>query len=75
MTINWTPRKLYILKCMYESASELQKGMGENERMILMFEGQEILLPYAKYLIEYLESQLNETKGNDNERQETDPHA
>jgi hypothetical protein len=50
-TINFTRAKLEQLKEKYDKAR-----MEGHEQF--QFEGQEIYIPYAKYLIEYLEGQF-----------------
>jgi hypothetical protein len=50
-TIEWTPAKLQRFKRRYNKAVE------ENVETF-MFEGHELLVRYAKYLIEYLETQF-----------------
>jgi hypothetical protein len=50
-TINFTPQKLADLKVAYEKA----KAAGKES---FVFEGNELLVSYAKYLIEYLEGQF-----------------
>lgn len=51
MSINFNLEKLEKLK------GEYQRALDTNE-VFFIFEGQEILTSYAKYLIEYLEMKL-----------------
>lgn len=51
VTINWTPAKLVELESMYTETIAARKDS-------FMFEDQIILTGYAKYLIEYLRSNL-----------------
>jgi hypothetical protein len=49
--IEFTPAKLKLLKQEYEKAKNKES---------FIFEGREILTSYAKYLIQYLESQIGD---------------
>jgi hypothetical protein len=51
MTINFTPDKLTQLRAKYDKA----RMQGHDQ---FKFEGETILVAYAKYLIEYLEMQF-----------------
>lgn len=51
----FTPEKLRRFKKAYEQAVEDHDG---DRHAVFMFDGNEYVLGYAKYLIEYLEVQL-----------------
>ena len=50
--INWTPEMARRFKRTYEEAKRVKGG-----KETFMFDGNEFVLDYAKYLIEYLEMQ------------------
>lgn len=55
--VTFTPAKLAELKRAYADA--------RNEGYVsFMFEGRELLVSYAKYMIEYLEERFNATQSN-----------
>ncbi len=51
MNITFTPAKMRQLKALYEQACD-------EKQETFLFEGHEMLIGYAKYLIEYLESRF-----------------
>lgn len=55
--ITWTPTKLKALKKEYE------KFGPDDHLQVFKFEGHDILVGYAKYLIEYLEMRFDASKG------------
>ncbi len=52
MMVNFNREKLVELKKMYETSVK-------NNVEVFIFEGNELLTDYAKYLIQYLETKLN----------------
>lgn len=53
--IEFTPQKLKKLITLYETA----KKDGAKKEDIIIFEGKEILVSYARYLIEHLKNEFN----------------
>lgn len=53
-TITWTPAKLAALK-----ARMIETGNSES----FVFEGNEFLRAYAKYLVEYLDGEFSRARG------------
>ena len=50
-TVNWNRPKLDRLKLAYKAAVAGQEKTGDD---VFLFEGQEYVIGYARYLIEYL---------------------
>ena len=53
-TIGWTKEKFELFK------QEYAKHRSNGPDYVFKFEGHEVLVQYAKYLIEYLEGQFND---------------
>lgn len=53
--VEFTPAKLRRLKCAYKHALEHQQKTGED---VFVFEENEYVVGYARYLIEHLEMKL-----------------
>lgn len=57
-TINWTPDLLAQMKQAYEK----EKAAGRGDKEIFTFDGNEFVMDYAKYLIEFLEMKFGGRK-------------
>lgn len=57
-TINWTPEMLARMKQAYEK----EKAAGRGGKETFTFDGNEFVMDYAKYLIEFLEGKFGGRK-------------